>query len=589
MKKALFFSPYQFFSVHAEPEVLIAESLQLEGYETVFVTCKGILAKNCLCMSVVPFEDTTHRERICRECRENRNFLMKRFKRKQIFLDNLVNCDEKKNIEDNIGKWENDDLANYTFQGIQIGKKTLYEFILKYKLLSDAIPNERLQEFRFNLYNTTVVATAMERVLGELRPDIVVFYNFFYSTNQVVAEIAHKSKTSVFSLHAGTHHQNRDRIVALSKVQKTGTLQEALAGKPTENSPLNPASMPLIEDHIQGIFEARTVWVYSPKTTRVSSWLIRKKISLPPRSKVVLAALRSDDERSAADLSLGPVSARNPLFQDQFSWLDWLAEFSETHPEITVVVRQHPREAPNRREQVISANHHRLNQWLSRRKVPKNMIFNRPDQKISLYDLFKITDLVLRNSSSVGVEAALYGIPVVGMGDDTAFDPLLQKESRTLAEYEKNILQALQLGWNLNQVYLAYRWYSYLFGRKEIDLRDGWRSSQNFFFRLQKKLAKGWARVQGLPFVDSSYCLKVLRKPLVNHYRLMKILLEQTPHGSKATEPHPKHCPQLLLKAVRESYQKTMGWLSENNDPEFQERIKKVLSQELSLEDSLNL
>lgn len=565
--------------------MLIAESLKIEKIEPVFVLCDTVLKKNCLCMSVVPYEESGERERICGECRGNRDFLHRRFHSHRILLDSYVLPEERERILKHLRNWDSANLGNYVFQRIQIGKKALYEFILKYKLLGDVIPPERKEEFLVNLYNAALVATAMERILAEVQPAMLLLYNSFYSTNQVVAEIASIRKIPVFSVHAGTHHLYRNRIITLQKVTVASGSNATDPPYPEKIPSLNPAQLPMIEEHIQGLFEARTVWVYSPKARRESVCEIREKMAISSRQKVILAALRSDDERSAADLSLGLGTERRPLFQDQFLWMNWLSEFAKKNPELTVVVRQHPREVANRREKVISANHSRLDQWVARRQVPENMIFNRPEHGVSLYDLFKITDVLLRNSSSVGSEAALYGIPVVGMGDDTAFDPALQAESRTLEEYEKNIQVALQSGWKLQQVYLAYRWFHYLFVHREIDVRDGWDNSKTPFFRLKKKWAKSRAKFFQSGFVDSSYTLRRLRRPLAQHERLMEILLGRpwTDNSRKGGSAG----MQTNFELVRATYRKTMGWLSGKRDDEFQVKVEGVCSQTVSPEDHL--
>ena len=63
-----------------------------------------------------------------------------------------------------------------------------------------------------------------------------------------------------------------------------------------------------------------------------------------------------------------------------------------------------------------------------RARLP-HLHINLPRDNLSLHDLLKISDVLLNNTSTAGLEASLFGIPVVGIRDDLyAFDLALQEE-----------------------------------------------------------------------------------------------------------------------------------------------------------------
>ena len=133
----------------------------------------------------------------------------------------------------------------------------------------------------------------------------------------------------------------------------------------------------------------------------------------------------------------------------------------------------HPREFPNKRESVTSEAAFRLAEYIKNIQFEKNFYVNLPHDKLSLHDLFKITDLVLNNSSTVGLEAALFGIPVLGIGDDLySFDPALQLEAKNLDHYINMIDVLVNEGWSVARVKLAFRWLNYLNSEVAVDISD---------------------------------------------------------------------------------------------------------------------
>jgi hypothetical protein len=122
-----------------------------------------------------------------------------------------------------------------------------------------------------------------------------------------------------------------------------------------------------------------------------------------------------------------------------------------------LIVRVHPREFPNRRDQVLS-QHARLLEGVLQ-DVPANAAVNWPSDGLSLYDLADQTDVFLNSWSSVGKEMSLLGIPVVIYSDELIFYPSdLNYLAVTQQGYFDAIEKALADGWSIERVRKAYRW-----------------------------------------------------------------------------------------------------------------------------------
>ena len=100
----------------------------------------------------------------------------------------------------------------------------------------------------------------------------------------------------------------------------------------------------------------------------------------------------------------------NTVFSDMFVWLDALLEAFKMHPETLFVLRAHPdetRPGKTSRESVAT--------WVSRKAAAlPNVIFIPSEERISSYELIRLSKFVLTYNSTVGLEATLMGVPVLG-------------------------------------------------------------------------------------------------------------------------------------------------------------------------------
>jgi hypothetical protein len=149
----------------------------------------------------------------------------------------------------------------------------------------------------------------------------------------------------------------------------------------------------------------------------------------------------------------------NVVFSDMFEWLDTLLPEIPNHPETLFVIRAHPDEIrPGKQSEESVA------QWVEKNHLAdyKNVTFIRSDEMISSYELIEHAKFVMVYNSTVGLEAAIKGKPVLCAGKarytnmETVFFPssieafqemltqFLQKpEIQVPPEFMKNARQVL--------------------------------------------------------------------------------------------------------------------------------------------------
>jgi hypothetical protein len=103
----------------------------------------------------------------------------------------------------------------------------------------------------------------------------------------------------------------------------------------------------------------------------------------------------------------------NVVYPDMFAWLTDLLTVFDQHPETLFVLRAHPDEGRPGKESRETVEDWTRRQALSERA---NVVFLPPQPFVSSYELIRQAKLVLIYNSSVGLEAAILGKPVLSAG-----------------------------------------------------------------------------------------------------------------------------------------------------------------------------
>jgi hypothetical protein len=102
----------------------------------------------------------------------------------------------------------------------------------------------------------------------------------------------------------------------------------------------------------------------------------------------------------------------NVIFPHMFAWLELVAEVIRHHPETLFVIRAHPDEMrPGTKKQ----SNESVQDWIHSRGIHEwpNVVFVGPVEYLSSYELIQRAKFVIVYNSSIGLEAALMGAPVL--------------------------------------------------------------------------------------------------------------------------------------------------------------------------------
>ena len=104
-----------------------------------------------------------------------------------------------------------------------------------------------------------------------------------------------------------------------------------------------------VRKHIFELFKARSPWVYTQESQNLSCNDLREILKICPNQKVLLAVMRPNDERKAAENSGFIFNHHQPIFKDQIEWCNFLIRYALGNPETFIIFRVHPREFPTKK------------------------------------------------------------------------------------------------------------------------------------------------------------------------------------------------------------------------------------------------
>jgi hypothetical protein len=129
---------------------------------------------------------------------------------------------------------------------------------------------------------------------------------------------------------------------------------------------------------------------------------VRQTLNLDQRPVVLLATNVIGDS-----LTLG-----RQVFSDSMTeWLEKTVRYFVEHPEVQLVVRIHPGELITKGPSVADVVQHALP------SLPENIRLVPADAKVNTYDIVEIADLGLVYTTTVGMEMAMSGVPVIVVGN----------------------------------------------------------------------------------------------------------------------------------------------------------------------------
>ncbi|MBN2046827.1 MAG: hypothetical protein JW750_03190 [Anaerolineaceae bacterium] len=255
--------------------------------------------------------------------------------------------------------------------------------------------------YRLRLARNTQVARAALNWFEENRPDVVIVPN---GTIQELGVVYRMAKLMNIDVVTYEFSDKRDHMWLAQNQevmrQDTEALWEARKDRPLSEDEW---------DQVKSLFSARqnaTLWENFSRlwqgTAAEGGDKMREKLGLDQRPVVLLATNVLGDS-----LTLG----RNIFSHSMAEWISRTVQYFAGRPDIQFVIRVHPGELITKGQSMVDVVKGVF-------PVPPDHIkLIEPDQKVNTYDIMEIADLGLVYTTTVGLEMAMSGKPVIVVGD----------------------------------------------------------------------------------------------------------------------------------------------------------------------------
>jgi len=178
---------------------------------------------------------------------------------------------------------------------------------------------------------------------------------------------------------------------------------------------------------------------------------VRKKVGLDDRPVILLATNVLGDS-----LTLG----RQVFSKSMAEWIERTVSFFMERDDVQLVIRIHPGETLTHGTSMVDVVREKFIE------IPEHIHLIEPEEKINTYDLLEITDLGLVYTTTVGLEMAMRGIPVIVAGETHYRNRCFSCDPESWDSYFKmldSMLSDLEAS-RLTQAQIELSWrYAYLF------------------------------------------------------------------------------------------------------------------------------
>jgi hypothetical protein len=328
---------------------------------------------------------------------------------------------------------------------------------------------EELYQLRYE--RNLEAALAARAWLVAHRPDVVIVPNGTIQEMGIVYRVARYLDIDTVTFEFG---DQRERIWLAKNAEimrhKTDDLWQT-----RKNDELTEVQLQRLQDLFAARQDAKTWknfarrWQDSPTKGGES---VRRKLKLDARPVVLLATNVLGDS-----LTLG----RQVFSQTMADWIERTVLYFAARDDVQLVIRVHPGETLTHGTSMVEVVHHVLGE------IPEHIHLIAPDAEVNTYDVVDIADLGLVYTTTVGLEMAMRGIPVIVAGethyrnrgfthDPDSWDHYFEELDSLLADLESARLSEAQIDLSWRYAYLFFFAFPLPFPWHLLDLMDDIRS-----------------------------------------------------------------------------------------------------------------
>ena len=473
----LFFSPEAGFKASCIMQSVLGRILKEQGHSVAVARCFGLFERcPAIDMLTLPYVmSSKDKTKVCVDCAATSFEMLDDYGLETLDLKAQLTPEVQSKYVQACANLP-DDLITFEYESIPFGKLCLHDLVLATKFSDFEQIGQKLRLGWEAYIKTSLLSFLLtDRICQEFSISRILHVNN-YSLQFGAHFAARKHNIPAYSLSLASHQAvDYGRYIVLPELIWPGLFRQGKAWPHWRNLALSETRINEIGDDILVRLGAGSSHVYSPpKNVDVKD--IRVKLGLSTSRKLVVAYTSSLDELLALGALKESVGIQeNELgqpFADQIEWLHQVIDFIAAREDLQLVVRVHPREGANKRDSITSQHLLKLQKAFGH-DIP-NCRFVWPQEPISSYDLGEAADLVLTSGSTIGLELARLGAPVLtsASGDTPTPHDDFREFGETPKAFFDKFLKLLDRPTSIETIAHAFRWYNLFHLGTSVDLSD---------------------------------------------------------------------------------------------------------------------
>lgn len=392
--RVLFFTKRGWFA-HVTTEGVLAKALQQRGADPHFFLCGGVLSQ----CDFKPPSDPHVTSPLCRRCTGFGHRFLQSLGLPVTFMDEFLDADERSRLGGGLGRLSRVELLDYEHEGDPLGQWALPS--VQRSLLRGDVGEDPWSERVLHGYvqSARIIHELAGRLLGTVKPATVVLTNGSFFAERIILEAAVRRGIDVVAYERGqlanTIVLDRDRPAVPFKTDDIFARFVEQALSDWEEERLDA----YLQQRAHGDVGLQGLWPTMERDGRA----IFDRLELDPERPVVTAYTNVMWDTA--------VFRRDRAFDGLVDWVFATIDAAAQLPDQQFVIRVHPAEVRlpmlESRDRIVD----RLREHIV--ALPDNVVVVPPDDPASSYALMAASQAVLVYTSTVGLEAAVRGIPVV--------------------------------------------------------------------------------------------------------------------------------------------------------------------------------
>jgi hypothetical protein len=401
MKRLLVFSPYALFTFHTTYEETIAKACRTRSASVEYLLCDGLLPE---CDQ--HWESKTNSERpldLCRRCQARATVSLDNLGFSRRWLGEFVSQARREEAAAWAERIPPAEMRTASFEEMPLGEWVQSSVVSYFRQYPPDMNNQRVVKvYRGFLLSAAIVAIGLKQYLQAGTVDSALLFNGRQSITRVALEIFQQRGIRVLT------HERPEYIRGNLNVRPNAHCMNLQPFRELWNTwsqvPLDRKSLDAtLKWLIQRRYGANLAWIpFNTSSVRDAS--IRARFNFSPHKCLWALFTSSTDEVAGDPLWQGP-------YESQAEWVGDVVQWVALREDVELVIKVHPNLGGN----IYigkAVDELRVYQQM-KAALPANVRIVMPDDGVNAYSLADEADLGLTFGSTIGLEMAMLGKPVL--------------------------------------------------------------------------------------------------------------------------------------------------------------------------------